>query len=682
MSKKWQNRWKKWAVIIVLLFGIIQLLPDGIVFSKLGRNIGLPTLVQPTNGLYASIDGKQRPLDLIRIERESFGLSGKGSLMDSSMKIKGEWTMFPQVTSPLFEFDAEGDTVFRRRKGTKFYPAEKVLFSPFVAAAISEHVDLLGCSYDACELEFEENKELYFFREKYTKGFLERQQVANGVHFKLRKGKVDERKCLVIEKSKAKNDTVSEYIQTRVDQLNDLLDGKKGVEIRSIFDMEYMCRFFLHAQITGKTKLHKMRWMYRLTNGKIYPIAEGHKANVPRSNKKIKGLWKQLLATREMRAWIPQWEKEHVLEYVEASVTANFETYAGELSRTKRRENLSQRELNYLLREECNMVRKNIKNLKKELISAKMVKCAPERARKMRSELRRQLSKIGASVVADEVRFDGGVFDIKEDLVLPAGKDLFLGAGTTLRIAEGKNIVVNGSLIAKGTETLPITITSLSEAPFGVVAAVGTDSEKSEIAYLDISNGSEAYVDGKFFSGALNVYHQDCTIKHSLVERNQADDGMNIKYASVLIEECVFQDNWADQIDLDFCTGIVKSSAFAASSSDSNGDGLDVSGSNIRVENANFSSFSDKGISIGEQSTMDIVGCTFEGNNKAIAAKDLSTAKVSNCVFKRNESVFALYRKKVIFGGAHMEVASNNEYTENGAMERVGEFSSIVYVKE
>lgn len=49
------------------------------------------------------------------------------------------------------------------------------------------------------------------------------------------------------------------------------------------------------------------------------------------------------------------------------------------------------------------------------------------------------------------------------DLVIPAGVSLTLGAGAVIKVGSGVNIGVEGSLVAAGTTTTPVTITSLKD---------------------------------------------------------------------------------------------------------------------------------------------------------------------------------------------------------------------------
>ena len=45
--------------------------------------------------------------------------------------------------------------------------------------------------------------------------------------------------------------------------------------------------------------------------------------------------------------------------------------------------------------------------------------------------------------------------------------------------------------------------------PFGAVAVVGDGSQRTEVTYLELSGGSDAWLDGAQFAGALSIHYQD-----------------------------------------------------------------------------------------------------------------------------------------------------------------------------
>ena len=85
----------------------------------------------------------------------------------------------------------------------------------------------------------------------------------------------------------------------------------------------------------------------------------------------------------------------------------------------------------------------------------------------------------------------------------------------------------------------------------------------------------------------------------------------------------------------------------------------------------------DEGLSSGEASQVLVRNNRFEGNRLAIASKDLSVVYVQDNTFTGNAIVFGVYRKKPIYGGAHLMLGTN-VYEGNTKERDVDALSEIV----
>ena len=293
--------------------------------------------------------------------------------------------------------------------------------------------------------------------------------------------------------------------------------------------------------------------------------------------------------------------------------------------------------------------------------------------------LQRIATKHKARVASDSILFSRGKYTISEDLTIPYGRTVVLEQGARLELAEGVSVVVQGPLVVRGTRRNPVFVRpQRDEAPFGTFAVVGDGSTKCVITGLQLSGGSEARVNGVYFSGMFAIHGAASTsMADCVIGGSTGEDGMNIKGGTVVIRDCVFEDGFADLVDLDNCTGSVSGCSFRSGKKDSNGDGLDVSGARILVEDCVFQRMMDKGISVGEASQLFVRRSKFEGNKLALAAKDLSIAYVQDNVFTANTTVFGAYRKKPIYGGARV-MRYANEYIDNAQDQQVDALSAVV----
>jgi hypothetical protein len=283
------------------------------------------------------------------------------------------------------------------------------------------------------------------------------------------------------------------------------------------------------------------------------------------------------------------------------------------------------------------------------------------------------------------IRLHSGDYMVQEDLVFPPDLKVVLDVGTTLRIGAGKLVLAQNGIEIRGTKKRPVIVTSIDPLQhFGSLAVLGKKGTQSDINHLYVSNGSDRWHAGIFFSGGLSIYHNDKTrIRNSVFANNRADDGVNIKHGLVSIEDSKFIDNAADHIDLDYCSGsIVNSQFFMSSPGDSNGDGVDISGSEMVVKNSTFSGLGDKGISIGEKSRIYLTGNVLKSNNMGIAVKDLSLAYLFRNKFEGNVSDISIYQKKKIFGGGKAFIFEQFPGEAKSFKYKLDEKSEIVPVRE
>ena len=255
----------------------------------------------------------------------------------------------------------------------------------------------------------------------------------------------------------------------------------------------------------------------------------------------------------------------------------------------------------------------------------------------------------------NELIIHPGIYKIKKDLIFPKDLKVVIESGTTLLLGEGITILGYQGVDIKGTAKAPVIIKALDPLrPYGSFGFLGNETTKNTIDYLYQSGGSERWIRGIFFSGGFSIHYSgEVLLRNSSFADNHADDGVNFKYVNhVLIENSIFQNNFADQVDLDSSNARVINSRFLNNQkADLNGDGIDVSGSDVLLSNSKFKGFNDKGISIGERSKVIIQGSEIVDNNIGVAVKDMSHAFFVNTSFDGNSKDISVYRKKRIYGG-------------------------------
>ena len=253
-----------------------------------------------------------------------------------------------------------------------------------------------------------------------------------------------------------------------------------------------------------------------------------------------------------------------------------------------------------------------------------------------------------------ELRLSRGAYRLPEHLVVPRGYSLRIESGTDLQLGAGVVMLVRGGLTISGSADQPVTIRPIEPGqPFGSVAVVGDGSQRTEVTYLELSGGSDAWLHGARFAGALSIHYQDrVSVSHTTIRDNHGEDGLSIKYAAGAVSDSKFTGNQDDQVDLEYFDGIVRNSRFeSALTGDPNGDGLDLRGSRVVVVNNELNGAADKAASVGEESEALFVSNRVGHSAIGVAVKDLSTAYLYDNRFEENGRDVRANMKKPFFGG-------------------------------
>lgn len=267
-------------------------------------------------------------------------------------------------------------------------------------------------------------------------------------------------------------------------------------------------------------------------------------------------------------------------------------------------------------------------------------------------------------------------YALASDLVVPAGITLTLDAGVTINISANRNIRVQGVLNIAGTREQPVTIHGRNGERWGGIsfedpaapsslahliirgATRGYDPTTSNCAisghnatvamdFLDIADSEEPVY---FFGGS-------CTVRDSTLYSPYVGDAIHVKQGAALIQRCVFPGNNApdtDAIDFDGVTNGVIDHCRIYRFRGFNSDGIDLGedSENILIQGNLIYYNDDKGVSVGQGTTVTmrrnlIVGCA-----SGVGIKDFgSSAIVDQNTFVACGTAVAVYEKNFGAGG-------------------------------
>ena len=242
-----------------------------------------------------------------------------------------------------------------------------------------------------------------------------------------------------------------------------------------------------------------------------------------------------------------------------------------------------------------------------------------------------------------------GEWDVNEDLILPDGYSLHIPRGTTLRFGDGVSFVARGSVDMFGTEDEPITIASQNGAWGGMLILKAEDISTWE--YVNVGEMSGIPYPNLGITGGITFYQSDVSISASQIGNNQTEDALNVMQAEFSFDRVAFFNSPSDAFDGDFTQGTISHCSFR----DIVGDGVDVSGSRVTIDNSYFVGLGDKAVSAGEHSIVNATNLSISDVGIGVASKDLSEVKISeSSITSARVAGLAAYTKKTQYGAASL----------------------------
>ena len=255
--------------------------------------------------------------------------------------------------------------------------------------------------------------------------------------------------------------------------------------------------------------------------------------------------------------------------------------------------------------------------------------------------------------ITKRILVKSGDCELNDSLIIPAGYTVVCGEGTRLNLKNNATILSYSPLQLFGTEENPIVIRSSDSTGQGI--AVLNAGEMSVFEKVVLKNLSAPSHHGWQLTGAITFYESPVEIDGCQFSDNKAgDDMLNIIRTEFEIKNSLFKHTLADALDVDFGKGAISHVSFV----DCGNDGMDFSGSVVDVMGCFVNGTGDKGVSVGENSRVNIAQTELKSCYIASASKDMSQVTIENIKVSASEVGFAVYQKKSEFGPAVMTISS------------------------
>ncbi len=233
-----------------------------------------------------------------------------------------------------------------------------------------------------------------------------------------------------------------------------------------------------------------------------------------------------------------------------------------------------------------------------------------------------------------------GVYHVTDDVTVPAGATLTILPGTQISFGEQKQLTVNGTLNASGTESSPILFTS--------------DFFWKGVSILNSNNE--------------NIF-KNCRFN------NASSSALKINASNVLINSCFFNDNTgtatAGALDITATSTVtIEKSIFANNYATNNAGAIGISGSNVTLKNnviVNNTGRNAGAVMAKNTSTVSIINNTIakNTNSNTPGAQILNTGSQVSVMNSIVQGLTTIYNANGTFDISYSNLSETYEGTGN-----------------
>ena len=157
-------------------------------------------------------------------------------------------------------------------------------------------------------------------------------------------------------------------------------------------------------------------------------------------------------------------------------------------------------------------------------------------------------------------------------------------------------------------------------------------------------------------TGCLNFFNINFKKMININHKNSnCEDGINIRNSRGEIQNIKIQNSIGDSLDIDFSNILLKNVDINKALNDC----IDLSFGVYKIKNAKISNCTDKSVSLGERSILEIQNVKINNSDKALVSKDSSILNVKKFELQNINFCASAYNKKQEFDGAIIYLNKN-----------------------
>ena len=244
--------------------------------------------------------------------------------------------------------------------------------------------------------------------------------------------------------------------------------------------------------------------------------------------------------------------------------------------------------------------------------------------------------------------------ELNKNTYIAKNQNFLIKNNVNLQLNNGAILFIKGNIKFEGLSDSKIFIKSDGSG------SIIFDNNDVTIKHTNIENLGYPKLDQYILYGGLNFINTNVVLEDILIKNSKGEDAINLINSHALLKNIFLENIQSDAIDIDFGTlNFDKINCLNIRN-----DCLDISGAKTKGTKLTINKSYDKGLSIGENSNVNIKGLVMKNSKLGVAVKDGSVVYLENIESVNNDYDLALFNKKKEYEIPKLEIKNFNKETK------------------
>ena len=245
--------------------------------------------------------------------------------------------------------------------------------------------------------------------------------------------------------------------------------------------------------------------------------------------------------------------------------------------------------------------------------------------------------KINIDEKLKKIKLINNKLNISDNLILPKDFTFELNSDSEIILEGSANLIIESDIFYSKNDSLEENVKHTIKFISKGDNCILFKNNSISVINLSFEGFSACKVGGFYLTSGVNFYKSNIGAKNLIAMNNKSgDDLINIVKSQFEISKIYLENSLYDGLDIDYSEGIASKISCFNCGKKEGGDGIDLSHSKIFIEELNIENSFDKGLSIGENTNLNIKNLNVANAKVCLANKDgshsiISSVKISNC---------------------------------------------------